>query len=243
MLINQAPLNLIIHDLGRVDYLPTWQNMQSFTHLRTEKTLDQIWVCEHNPVFTLGLAGDPAHLLRAGNIDLIQTDRGGQITYHGPGQLVIYPLLDLRRYGLKVREYVKLLEQVIIDTLAELGVLDAQRKPDAPGVYVGWDGVSNAYSPVLPDSQVSSAELQIPEQTPELAKIAALGIKVRKGCAYHGLSVNVHMDLSPFEQINPCGYAGLQTVDLFSTGVKISLGKVQVHLVKNLVNQLTLRLP
>ncbi|HEX4843730.1 MAG TPA: lipoyl(octanoyl) transferase LipB [Limnobacter sp.] len=201
-----------IRHLGLVEYLPTWQAMQNFTDTRGDADLDQIWVCQHPPVFTLGLAGDPAHLLQRSNIPLVNTDRGGQITYHGPGQIVIYPLLDLRRYGLKVREYVQLLEQAIIDALVDVGVGDAQRKPGAPGVYTLQQG--------------------------ELAKIAALGIKIRRGCSYHGLSLNVDMDLSPFQSINPCGYAGLETVDLSSIGVKISLDEMQDHLMKKLIHHL-----
>lgn len=195
-----------------VEYPVLFDAMKAFTESRGEACADEIWVCEHKPVFTQGLAGDPAHLLQRNNIPVIQTDRGGQITYHGPGQVVVYPLLDLRRYGLKVREYVALLEQAIIDTLVQAGVADAQRKPGAPGVYT-WHNRS-------------------------LAKIAALGIKIRKGCSYHGLSVNVNMDLSPFLWINPCGYAGLETVDLKSVGVKISMDEIKIHLVKNLIQKL-----
>lgn len=201
-----------IHELGRVDYLPTWEAMRNFTDARTEQHSDQIWICEHPPVFTLGLAGDEAHMLQRSNIPLVNTDRGGQITYHGPGQIVVYPLLDLRRFGLKVREYVQMLEQAIIDALIAVGVADAQRKPTAPGVYT--------------------------LQGDRLAKIAALGIKIRKGCAYHGLSLNVDMDLTPFQHINPCGYQGLETVDLNTIGVKISLRDMQVHLMKYLIQHL-----
>lgn len=198
--------------LGQVDYLPTWEAMKTFTEDRTAQHSDQVWLCEHPPVFTLGLAGDPSHMLQRSNIPLVNTDRGGQITYHGPGQIVIYPLLELRRYGLKVREYVQLLEQALIDSLVAVGVADAQRKPGAPGVYTAHRG--------------------------QLAKIAALGIKIRKGCSYHGLSLNVAMDLSPFLQINPCGYAGLETVDLATIGVKISQSEMQVHLMKHLLQLL-----
>lgn len=201
-----------ILELGMVDYLPTWEAMRNFTDARTEQHSDQIWICEHPPVFTLGLAGDESHMLQRSNIPLVNTDRGGQITYHGPGQIVVYPLLDLRRFGLKVREYVQLLEQAIIDALIAVGVADAQRKPTAPGVYT--------------------------LQGERLAKIAALGIKIRKGCAYHGLSLNVDMDLTPFQHINPCGYQGLETVDLNSIGVKISLHDMQVHLMKYLIQHL-----
>ncbi len=201
-----------IQELGLVDYLPTWEAMRNFTDARTEQHSDQIWICEHPPVFTLGLAGDESHMLQRSNIPLVNTDRGGQITYHGPGQIVVYPLLDLRRFGLKVREYVQLLEQGIIDALIAVGVADAQRKPTAPGVYT--------------------------LQGERLAKIAALGIKIRKGCAYHGLSLNVDMDLTPFQHINPCGYQGLETVDLNSIGVKISPHDMQVHLMKYLIQHL-----
>lgn len=213
-----------IQDLGEIDYLEAWQNMRSFTENREDATDDELWVCQHPPVFTLGQAGDPAHLLQSGRIPMVKTDRGGQITYHGPGQLVAYPLIELKRYGLKVREYVQLLEQALIDTLVWAGLDDAQRKPDAPGVYIGWDLTAGRRKP-LPEGG-------------ELAKIAALGIKIRKGCTYHGLSLNVEMDLSPFRQINPCGYVGLETIDLFSAGVKISFSEMQSHLVKNLINLL-----
>jgi lipoyl(octanoyl) transferase len=206
---------MIIQQLGQTDYQTTWQAMHDFTDARTDVTPDEIWVCEHSPVFTLGLAGKAEHLLQATAIPLVKTDRGGQITYHGPGQLVIYPLLDLRRYGLKVREYVQLLEQTIIDCLKEQGVTEPQRKPNAPGVYIPWGN--------------------------DLAKIAALGIKIRHGCSYHGLSLNVEMDLAPFQQINPCGYAGLETVDILRAGVKISLDEMQMHLVKKLVQALSFR--
>jgi len=208
----QVGVPLQIRELGLVDYLPTWEAMRNFTDDRSEQVSDEIWICEHPPVFTLGLAGDPAHMLQRSNIPLVKTDRGGQITYHGPGQIVVYPLLDLRRFGLKVREYVQLLEQSIIDALVQVGVADAQRKPNAPGVYTMHHG--------------------------SLAKIAALGIKIRKGCSYHGLSLNVNMDLAPFQQINPCGYAGLETVDLATIGVKISSSEMQVHLMKYLIQHL-----
>lgn len=210
-----------------MNYPDTWQAMKDFTEARQDSSPDEIWVCEHNPVYTLGLAGDPSHLLQSSDIPLVKTDRGGQITYHGPGQLVVYPLLDLKRYDLKVREYVQLLEQVIIDSLNSLGLNDAQRKPDAPGVYIGWN-----------------KSLKKREALPvgELAKIAALGIKIRKGCTYHGLSLNIEMDLTPFTWINPCGYSGLETIDLSSAGVKISFNEMQFHIVENLVSRLRERL-
>jgi lipoyl(octanoyl) transferase len=201
-----------VQHLGQVQYAPTFEGMKQFTQHRMEQTPDEVWVCSHAPVYTLGLAGDAAHLLNPSDIPLVQTDRGGQITYHGPGQIVIYPLLNLHRYGLKVREYVQMLEQVVIDTLVSVGLQDAQRKPNAPGVYT-WRGAA-------------------------LAKIAALGIKVSRGCSYHGLSVNVDMDLSPFQNINPCGYRGLETVDLYSVGVRISVEEMQARLVNKLLQEL-----
>jgi lipoyl(octanoyl) transferase len=203
---------LVLKDLKCVPYADAFEAMRTFTQQRTEATPDELWVCSHPPVFTLGLAGDPSHLLAQSGIPLVNTDRGGQITYHGPGQIVLYPLLNLHRYGLKVREYVNLLEQALIDTLVELGVSDAQRKPSAPGVYTWRNGA--------------------------LAKIAALGIKVSRGCSYHGLALNVDMDLSPFQTINPCGYSGLETVDLRTVGVKISVEEVQVRLVNKLLHML-----
>lgn len=192
-----------------VDYQRTWQAMRDFTELRDVHTPDEMWAAEHAPVYTQGLAGKPEHLLNAAGIPVVQTDRGGQITYHGPGQIVIYVLRDLRRAGYFVREYVNRLEQAVIDTLTELGVPDAQRKDGAPGVYVPWQGG-------------------------ELAKIAALGIKVRKGCTYHGVSLNVDMDLAPFLGINPCGYAGLRTVDIASCGVRTNVREAGEKLAENL---------
>lgn len=218
-------MSIKIQQLGRVNYPDTWQAMKDFTEIRQDSTPDEIWVCEHTPVFTLGLAGDPSHLLQPSDIPLFKSDRGGQITYHGPGQLVVYPLLNLKRYGLRVREYVQLLEQVIIECLIDLGLDDAQRKPDAPGVYLGWNA-SDRRRQAIPAGQ--------------LAKIAALGIKIRKGCTYHGLSLNVKMDLTPFTWINPCGYSGLETIDLYSVGVKISFDEMQLHIVKNLISKLEL---
>jgi len=182
-------------------YLPVWEAMRSFTEARDAGTPDQIWLVEHTPVYTLGQAGKPEHVLNPGGIDVVRTDRGGQVTYHGPGQVVAYCLIDLRRHGLFVKEYVALLEDVLIGLLESLGAHGACRKPGAPGVYV-------------------------PGRHGELAKIAALGIKVRNGCTYHGLALNVDMDLAPFLGINPCGYEGLETVDLRSRGVTLTLEEV-----------------
>lgn len=188
-------------------YEPVWQQMQTFTNERDEATPDEIWLLQHHPVFTQGQAGKPEHLLNPGNIPVVQTDRGGQITYHGPGQLVIYLLLDLRRRKLGVRDVVTLMENAVIDLLASLDV-KAHAKDDAPGVYV--DG----------------------------RKIASLGLRVRRGCSFHGLALNVDMDLNPFLQINPCGYAGMQMTQVkdFSPNADIdTLGKILLnYLVKQL---------
>jgi len=171
-----------------VEYEPIWRAMQHFTAERDADTADEIWLLQHPPVFTLGLAGKPEHLLRDIGVPLVQVDRGGQITYHGPGQIVAYLLLDLNRRRLKVRELVHAMEQAIIDLLADYAIA-AARRPGAPGVYVGE------------------------------AKLAALGLRVRRGCSYHGLSLNVAMDLAPFAAINPCGYSGLPVTQLRDLGV------------------------
>ena len=171
-----------------MEYEPIWRAMQHFTAERDADTADEIWLLQHPPVFTLGLAGKPEHLLRDIGVPLVQVDRGGQITYHGPGQIVAYLLLDLNRRRLKVRELVHAMEQAIIDLLADYAIA-AARRPGAPGVYVGE------------------------------AKLAALGLRVRRGCSYHGLSLNVAMDLAPFAAINPCGYSGLPVTQLRDLGV------------------------
>ena len=183
-------------------YGDVWQAMRDFTEARGDDAADEIWLVEHAPVYTLGQAGKPEHILNSGAIPVERCDRGGQVTYHGPGQVVAYCLVDLRRRRLFVKEYVKLLEGVAIRVLDELGVAGACRKPGAPGVYV----------PMSPGD--------------DLAKIVALGIKIRKGCAYHGLALNVDMDLAPFLGINPCGYEGLRTVDLKTCGVRTSVEHV-----------------
>ena len=179
---------MIVRRPGRVPYEPTWRAMQDFTTQRDASTPDELWLVEHPPVYTLGQAGKAEHLLHVTDIPLVKIDRGGQITYHGPGQVVGYLLLDLHRRGLKVREMVNLLEQALIDCIADYG-LDARRKDGAPGVYI------------------------------DDAKVAALGLRVKNGCSYHGLSLNVDMDLTPFTWINPCGYSGLQTIQLKDFGV------------------------
>ncbi|NLZ10345.1 MAG: lipoyl(octanoyl) transferase LipB [Alcaligenaceae bacterium] len=201
--------------------------MKTFTAGRGVGTPDEIWLVEHEPVYTLGQAGKPEHVLNPGQIPLVKTDRGGQVTYHGPGQVVAYCLVDLRRLGLFVKEYVELLEAVVIDVLGEFGLADACRKAGAPGVYVPWPcnalAVSAASPAVVPGRSVLAeaaghAETALPGGH-ELAKIAALGVKISRGCAYHGIALNVAMDLTPFLGINPCGYAGLRTVDLAACGV------------------------
>ncbi|MFN3884048.1 MAG: lipoyl(octanoyl) transferase LipB [Rhodocyclaceae bacterium] len=194
---------MIVRRLGRVEYGPTWRAMQDFTAARGADTPDELWLCEHPPVFTLGLAGRPEHLLKDIGIPLVKIDRGGQITYHGPGQLVAYLLLDLKRRGLTVKTLVGLIEQAVIDLLAEYGV-PGERLAGAPGVYVGG------------------------------AKIAALGLRIRNGCCYHGLALNVAMDLSPFAAINPCGYAGMAVTQLANFDPEADMENVGAKLVAQL---------
>jgi lipoyl(octanoyl) transferase len=192
--------------LGRVDYLPTVQAMAAFTEARTDDTPDELWLCEHPPVFTQGIAGKPEHVLAPGGIPVVPTNRGGQVTYHGPGQVVAYPLLDLQRAGYFVKEYVYRLEEAVIRALGKYGVT-GHRVRGAPGIYVRLeDPFGHARLPALGDFT-------------GLGKIAALGIKVSRHRTYHGLAFNVAMDLEPFSRINPCGYAGLRTVDLSTMGV------------------------
>ena len=205
---------IAVRQLGRVDYEPTWRAMIDFTTTRNEATADELWVCEHPPVYTLGQAGKPEHLLADNGIPLVKIDRGGQITYHGPGQVVIYLLLDLNRRGIKVRELVSRMEQAIIDLLAEQGVL-ATRLDGAPGVYVAQGG--NADYP---------------------AKIAALGLRIRRGCSYHGLSLNVDMELAPFSAINPCGYAGMPVTQLRDLGVQLTPTQAADTLTRHLIQLL-----
>jgi lipoyl(octanoyl) transferase len=202
-----------IRALGLAPFQPTIEAMQAFTAARQPDTPDELWLCEHPPVFSQGLAGRAEHVLAAGDIAVVQTDRGGQVTYHGPGQVLAYPLLDLRRAGYFVKEYVYRLEEGVIRTLAHLGVT-GHRVPGSPGIYVRLDDPG------------SHAALTGPRPADDpfrgLGKISALGIKVSRHCSYHGLALNVAMDLSPFEQINPCGHAGLKTIDLSTIGVHIS---------------------
>jgi len=198
---------VIFKRLGRVDYIPTFAAMQEFTAARGEDTPDELWLCEHPPVFTQGLSGKPEHLLRDIGIPVVQIDRGGQITYHGPGQVVAYLLLDLRRRELTVRGLVNRIEQAVIDLLAGYGVT-AARLAGAPGVYVGK------------------------------AKIAALGLRIKHGCSYHGVSLNVDMDLAPYDAINPCGYEGMAVTQLRDLASEWDTAKVGEALAQQLVRQL-----
>ncbi len=206
-------MSLPITHLGRVDYAPTAAAMQDFTAARTPETPDALWICEHPPTYTQGLAGKADHLLNPGDIPVVQTNRGGQVTYHGPGQVVAYPLIDLQRAGYYVKEYVYRIEEALIRTLGHFGVT-GHRVTGAPGIYVRLD------------DPFSHAALTGPAHPTDpfrgLGKIAALGIKVSRHCTYHGVALNVAMDLEPYTRINPCGYAGLATVDLSTIGVPIT---------------------
>tara|TARA_B100001059_G_scaffold192261_1_gene195716 strand:+ start:6005 stop:6658 length:654 start_codon:yes stop_codon:yes gene_type:complete len=198
---------LIVRQLGRQRYMPIWQKMQSFTDTRDEHTADEIWLVEHEPVFTQGQAGKEEHLLNTGDIEVIQVDRGGQVTYHGPGQQMMYVLFNLRRLNIGVRELVTWLEECIIDTLKDYDI-EAYAKADAPGVYVN-------------DS-----------------KVASLGLRVRRGCSFHGLALNVNMDLSPFLRINPCGYAGMNMVQTTDLNGPQNLEQAGSGLIKHMIKKL-----
>ena len=211
--------------LGRIDCAAAIAAMQEFTERRRPDTSDEIWLCEHPPVYTLGLAGDPAHILSAGGIPVLRTNRGGQVTYHGPGQVVAYPLVDLRRLGLYVKEYVHRLEQALIRTLEAYGVT-GHRVAGAPGIYVRTDDPFG-HAALDPHSLAERhADRDAGPSFDRLAKIAALGIKVSRHCTYHGVALNVAMDLRPFSGIDACGYAGLETVDLSTIGVQAEVGDV-----------------
>lgn len=199
-------------------YRQVWEAMRDFTEARDPSTPDEIWLVQHAPVYTLGQAGKPEHVRNPREIEIVHCDRGGQVTYHGPGQVVAYCLFDLKRRGLYVKEYVECLEDVIIGALNDLGLPGACRKAAAPGVYVPYDAARGCYDP----------------RGEQLAKIAALGIKIRNGRAYHGLALNVDMDLTPFDGINPCGYEGLPTVDLRRCGVLCSVQEAGERLVARL---------
>lgn len=194
---------LVVRRLGRQDYLPVWQAMQAHTARRTAQDPDEIWLLEHPPVYTLGLNGREEHILDLGDIPLVRVDRGGQVTYHGPGQLVAYVLADLRRLGWGVRGLVSALEQAVITLLGEYGI-EAEARQDAPGVYVAG------------------------------AKIAALGLRVRRGCSYHGLSLNVDMDLDPFARIHPCGHRGLPVTQLRTLGIDDDIDTIAARLLARL---------
>ncbi len=199
---------LNVRHLGYVEYEPTWRAMQTFTAQRTPQTPDEVWLCEHPPIFTLGQAGKPAHLLCDIGIPLVKIDRGGQITYHGPGQLMVYLLLDLQRRNIKVREFVRRIEQALIDMLSEYGI-EAARREGAPGVYVNG------------------------------AKIAALGLRIRNSRSYHGLCLNVNMDLAPYAAINPCGYAGMPVTQMRELCEETDLQRVATRLIQHLQVQLS----
>ena len=194
-------------DLGLVEYQPTWQAMRDFTDSRDEQTPDELWVCEHPPVYTLGQAGKREHILNAANIPVVQSDRGGQVTYHGPGQVVIYTLVNLRRAGFGIREMVVRLENSVIGLLAQQGI-EAISRRDAPGVYVKG------------------------------AKIAALGLRVRRGCSYHGIAMNIDADLTPFAGINPCGYEGLSVTSTQQLGVTLDKDQLVANFVEAVHTQL-----
>lgn len=195
--------------LGRVDYEPTWRAMQAFTDARTAGDVDQIWFLEHPPVFTMGMNGKYEHVLEPADIPVVQIDRGGQVTYHGPGQLVVYPLLDVRRLGIGVRQLVIALENAVIAMVAQWNVQAIGRR-DAPGIYV--DG----------------------------RKLASIGLRIRRGCSYHGLALNVATDLEPFRRINPCGYQGLEVTDLRSLGVEATVEPVARAFAPHLLHALAL---
>jgi len=225
-------VSAVLRDLGRADYDATYAAMRAFTEGRGPHTADEIWLCEHPPVFTQGLAGRAEHLLHPGDIPVVATNRGGQVTYHGPGQVVAYPLIDLRRAGYFVKEYVYRLEEAVIRTLATWGVT-GHRVAGAPGIYVRLDD---------PHAHAALAGPR-PGGDPfaGLGKISALGIKVHRHCTYHGVALNVAMDLSPFFRINPCGYAGLRTVDLATIGVDVPLADVRAELAQQLLRLLAPR--
>lgn len=207
--------------LGQADYLPTYEAMQAFTAGRDAQTPDELWVCEHPPVFTQGIAGQADHLLAPGDIPVVATNRGGQVTYHGPGQVVAYSLIDLQRAGYFVKEYVYRVEEAVIRTLDAFGVT-GHRVAGAPGIYVRLaDPFSHERLPQAPARREPGSPPPEPDFT-GLGKISALGIKVSRHCTYHGVALNVAMDLQPFQRINPCGYQGLQTVDLSTIGVSVS---------------------
>ena len=227
-----------IRILGRTDYRATVQAMQDFTAERTDSTPDALWICEHAPHYTQGLAGKSDHILNPGTIPVVPTNRGGQVTFHGPGQVVAYPLVDLRRAGYYVKEYVYRIEEAVIRTLAAYGVT-GHRVAGAPGIYVRLDDPgSHALLPQRPQHRDAAGAAPPPDFT-GLGKIAALGIKVSQHCTYHGVALNVAMDLAPYARINPCGYAGLATVDLSTIGVHTTWDEVAARLGHQLATRLS----
>lgn len=200
-----GPDELVVRHLGLVDYVPVWHAMQQFTDNRDSDTTDEIWLLQHPPVFTQGQAGKPEHLLNPGDIPVIQVDRGGQVTYHGPGQLVAYLLIDLKRHQLGVRDLVTAIEHAIVNVLASYGIR-ASPRADAPGVYIN--------EAVAQDQQQTSPLGRAQRGTATGAKIAQLGLRVRQGCSFHGLSLNVDMDMQPFLRINPCGHVGMAVTSM-----------------------------
>lgn len=198
---------LLCLDLGQVDYQPAWDRMRDFTQTRDKSASDQVWLLEHPPVFTQGQAGKPEHVIDTGDIPVVQADRGGQVTYHGPGQLIAYVLIDLKRKGIGVRDLVSALENAVVEVLQHYKI-DAYPKPDAPGVYINE------------------------------MKISSLGLRVRRGCSFHGLALNVDMDLTPFLRINPCGYRGLQMIDIKRLNADVTMEQVKQQLAAALAHQL-----
>ena len=211
---------MLVRRLGRVDYAPTFAAMRAFTTARAPDTPDEVWLCEHSPVFTQGIAGKDENVLGAGGIPIVRTDRGGQVTYHGPGQVVAYPLVDLRRVGIYVKEYVFRLEQALLKTLGHFDVT-GHRVVGEPGIYVR---LADPFGHAI---HVAAAGA---DRFDGLGKIAAIGVKVSHHCAYHGVALNVAMDLSPFSRIHPCGHAGLRTVDLSTIGVRAAWDDVAATL-------------
>jgi lipoyl(octanoyl) transferase len=207
--LQERPSTVRVRNLGRSDYEPVWREMQRFTDARDASTADEIWFTEHEPVFTLGLNAGREHLLAPGDIPVIQIDRGGQVTYHGPGQLMIYPLIDIRRAGVGVRELVTALEQSVVDLAAEMGIV-AQSRADAPGVYVAG------------------------------AKLASVGLRIRRGASFHGMALNVDMDIEPFSRINPCGFSNLEVTDFARLGVPLNPAEARDRLLPYLLSHLRL---
>jgi lipoyl(octanoyl) transferase len=231
-----------IRFLPRQPYLDTVEAMQAFTNSRGAETPDEIWICEHEPVFTLGLASRPEHLLAPGSIEVVATNRGGQVTYHGPGQVVAYPLIDLKRAGYFVKEYVYRVEEALIRTLASY-LVTGHRVAGAPGIYVKLDDPFGHSMLAQRPKHINPADHPDPNQPRSidftgLGKIGALGIKVSRHCTYHGLSLNISMDLEPFTRINPCGYPGLPTIDLASLGIQADWREAADRLADQLIRRL-----